>query len=118
MKIRQGFVSNSSSSSFLLYGLECDWEDIEKKLGGNDEDTSYEVAMEALERLGLDTHQDGDNLYIGRFFGFAYTDSVNKTQIVEIPSEEDKRHLVLCLKRAGVKCKKEDLKLYYGEGEF
>ena len=29
MKIRQGFVSNSSTTSFLIYGAILDWEDTE-----------------------------------------------------------------------------------------
>jgi len=54
MKIRQGFVSNSSSTSFCIYGI---WLD-------HPQEDMYEVAKE----LGLFVHGDqyGDGLYIGR----------------------------------------------------
>ena len=54
MKIRAGFVSNSSSVSFCIYGI---WVD-------HPEEELWEVA----EGLGLYCHRDqyGDGLYIGR----------------------------------------------------
>lgn len=49
MKIRNGYVSNSSSSSFCLYGIELSSEDFFKFVGINteDEDGDYDIYDEA-----------------------------------------------------------------------
>ena len=54
MKIRQGFVSNSSSTSFCVYGI---WVDHPE-----------EELRDMAEEMGLFCHRDqyGDGLYIGR----------------------------------------------------
>ena len=55
MKIRIGFVSNSSTSSFLIYGVCIDNVDIDE----------IEEAMDAMNVL-FDTHNPyGENTYIG-----------------------------------------------------
>ncbi len=55
MKIRLGFVSNSSTSSFLIYGVCVDIVDSDE----------IEEAMDAME-TSLDTHNPyGENTYIG-----------------------------------------------------
>ena len=95
MKTRQGFVSNSSSSSFCIYGAEFD--DIQNQAGGHivesmkkdyiaeelkgnaeefDEDDfdSYlydnfsDVIYTELEKVGLEYHRPycGDTAYVGR----------------------------------------------------
>lgn len=58
MKIRYGFVSNSSSTSFCIYG----------KLVSNNEFT--EEKKDKIEKIGLYTHyeQDGEGMYVGREF--------------------------------------------------
>jgi len=55
MKIRVGFVSNSSTSSFLIYGVCIDSVDSDE----------IEEAMDAM-KTSLDTHNPyGENTYIG-----------------------------------------------------
>lgn len=46
MKIRTGFVSNSSSSSFLLVGIEFN--------GSHQSDSNVEIFNELLKKLGYD----------------------------------------------------------------
>jgi len=75
MKVRNGFVSNSSSSSFLIYGaaFSSRSEDIKKLVKKLDlEDASdtyiYELA-EAIESkigIGVFTAEDDSCLYFGR----------------------------------------------------
>ena len=95
MKIRNGFVSNSSSSSFLIYGVALETsefrelfvknlqENVEvlpeyaKKLLENpddfDYDYDYELGEAACKMLGedfsLDSPSEWDTFYIGRSWG-------------------------------------------------
>jgi hypothetical protein len=68
MKIRNGFVSNSSTSSFCIYGACIDRDKV-------DED--------AVEKLGLSYHygdpnNDSDMVYIGRSWSSVKDDETGK----------------------------------------
>jgi hypothetical protein len=83
MKIRNGFVSNSSSSSFCIYGATIDYDDLRKAFEieeGSDDDSGdiYELS-ERLEGYGdkkkqkklpkgFEQHipEGSDSVYIGR----------------------------------------------------
>jgi hypothetical protein len=82
MKLRIGFVSNSSSSSFAIYGLELDGEQLAKLLGVNVDEDDYDLydlihgedgcdekgtVGYDLEKAGLSEYNiEGDVYYIGR----------------------------------------------------
>jgi hypothetical protein len=88
MKIREGFVSNSSTSSFLIYGATMDRSaagallaklnkkaeaaadadpDEDEEDDDGDDDDLYEGLEKALEGTSLEFHMpyDWDNIYIG-----------------------------------------------------
>jgi hypothetical protein len=71
MKLRQGFVSNSSSTSFSIYGTELSDGKLRSLLLGGPEDEEFEDdgnIYELLESISnLETYQDYDNgsVYLG-----------------------------------------------------
>jgi hypothetical protein len=75
MKVRAGFVSNSSSSSFALFGASfTDWEDVTKhlKLSDDEKDGSEREIVEEKFKDDqyiqvIDTEYDG--VYIGVYAG-------------------------------------------------
>jgi len=86
MKIRQGFVSNSSSSSFHLYGVEMDRNEFQKMILDKGLTTQDE-----LDKLGLDEvlwsavqGLEGicisawDAVYFGRFYSYIGDDETLK----------------------------------------
>lgn len=67
MKIREGFVSNSSSSSYVLLGCKLSEDEIAQKLGINVDDV-----YEKLDDLGL--FQDSDDDVVGHIIVQYYSD--------------------------------------------
>lgn len=78
MKIRSGFVSNSSSSSFVVYGVRVESDDVEtacKKLKikwdeDNDGFDSYEALEKLSDKLGV-KHMDDSEGSGEYYFGVA-----------------------------------------------
>lgn len=71
MKIRSGFVSNSSSSSFVCYGISIDLDELKKALGVKEEDDVLYAIEEALEKKypgfsAGNPYDDYSDIYIGR----------------------------------------------------
>ncbi len=59
MKIRKGFVSNSSTSSFVLLGVKIDVEKIRKKFKKEDDPEDIEI-YELLEETAYEILSDDD----------------------------------------------------------
>lgn len=104
MKIREGFVSNSSSSSFILRGIKLKSEDIIKtlkitpeELEDVDQDEEYEVFEFLSERLeDFDIEVDGNyfggkdysTLIVGKSIGSL--DDGEVEELTELTEEENK----------------------------
>jgi hypothetical protein len=66
MKIRNGFVSNSSSSSFVLYGFKSNIKEIQKFFNKTDEEMEDFDFYEVEGKEGQpDIRNDEDDYYIG-----------------------------------------------------
>lgn len=72
MKVRSGFVSNSSTTSFCIYGAKVDFDNLKslrKKIAEEEdespEDISDEVIVEELDRmLGTSNHTSISTYYV------------------------------------------------------
>ena len=76
MKIRRGFVSNSSTTSFCIYGI-CleDYDILQKacKIANievdveSDDFSSYEICEQLVDKTGLEFHSgpEGEGMYFG-----------------------------------------------------
>jgi len=79
MKIRHGFVSNSSTTSFCIFGAYIDEEDILNKCKelGLSED-SYDGAEELADKMGLDMHSREYSVCFGRNWSSVGLDETGK----------------------------------------
>lgn len=72
MKIRSGFVSNSSSSSFLIYGVCLDEDEIREALNIDDDVDIYGILEDKLENADMEYHNP--EYYDGWFIGKSWSD--------------------------------------------
>jgi hypothetical protein len=85
MKIRHGFVSNSSSSSFCIYGSQVEVEDLMKAAKALDiefdeEDfDDYDIGEQIESKTDLEYHSMmGEYYYIGRSYSNIKDDETGK----------------------------------------
>jgi hypothetical protein len=100
MKFRGGFVSNSSSSSFCIYGLYLEEAEYSKISDGYDlnEDVDKKLQDAGLSSVHLVTGQGDGYAYIGRDYsdigddetGRQFKDSVEKAVALLFPGQEKK----------------------------
>ena len=77
MKVRMGFVSNSSASSFCIYGALLDKDEVLKILGLKEDpeeenpEVEFDIVDELVKKTGLDCGSYGDDydvFYVGRSY--------------------------------------------------
>jgi hypothetical protein len=97
MKTRMGFVSNSSTSSFLIYGVNVDKDDVLASLdpkyftnreASRDEDDTYDEDSDRVDMLlsevtkgtGFEFHSvyDCDSVFVGRSWGTVGLDETGR----------------------------------------
>jgi hypothetical protein len=82
MKIRNGFVSNSSSSSFIMYGVHYKMED---------EDTYNKLEKLCQKHnVGFMNVDDGDDYIIGNGFSFSEDDDYDTAPVSKLVGNDEK----------------------------
>lgn len=91
MKVRHGFVSNSSTSSFLIYGTCIDASDLQSMFP--DDEEPFEHIEELLKGTGLIYHYgpyDADTCYVGRSWDSVKDDETGKQFKASVKAAVDK----------------------------
>ena len=83
MKIRKGFVSNSSSTSFCIYGISAVNDEMVKKILGISEDSEdvdvYDLLDEKLENeKDIEMNSNDSTYWIGRSYTTIKDDETGK----------------------------------------
>ena len=118
MKQRNGFVSNSSSSSFIAVGFKHDFSDNELfeklkniyngELEGNDQEES--LAYDLFEEFVISRDTE---IIFGETIAYGLDDyGISNTSLEEI--QEIKEEVIKKAESFGMKVKEEDVKLFYG----
>ena len=97
MKIRNGFVSNSSSSSFCIYGTYVEgyegykglYEIFKNDIEDADDFDDYELGELIDEKTNLETHayDQRDGMYIGKSWSSVKDDQTGKQFKEEVEAE-------------------------------
>jgi hypothetical protein len=98
MKVRNGFVSNSSSSSFCIYGASFEFEELlEKAKSYFSEDELKEIEEEPylleemlIEKTNLAVYSSDDNYWIGKSWTNVGDDQTGKEFKDSIKEELEK----------------------------
>lgn len=91
MKIRNGFVSNSSTASFVVFGIKGTQK---KNMSYEEIDAFYEDMEEFSKNNKLDYINDEDDIYIGKTVSYLTDDGINrsskKLNLNDLKSVQDK----------------------------
>lgn len=108
MKIRNGFVSNSSSSSFAIFGAKLSPEQIEQ-IEAMDTNPNWKDADSVLNKVGLESYPDDYDG--GRFVG------VSLYNLLELLPEEQRKALFAPIEAKIKEITGEDAKVGFHSGE-
>jgi hypothetical protein len=104
MKIRNGFVSNSSSSSFILYGV---------KIKTPKSETKHEALIDMLDESDLSYEEEDGHIYIGKHLA-DIDDGITKIALTDAESVKIVDMIIDLCEKADVKPKETDFAIYAG----
>lgn len=97
MKIRNGFVSNSSSSSFVIRGIRASRRELESLLGEDFENILYKHKL----TMKYEEYGDRDEVVVGvRNLGYLEDGSI--LELTDKTIKEKDAEVSECLKNAGI----------------